>query len=252
MDVCISFFLFSHYLALPNLQRINISHTCVSDSAMNVLATRCPHLLSIDLSGCQEITDVSLSLLAQHCPLLQHIKLSGCPHVSDTGVQLIAQETKHHLLSLDLDECPAITDKTLLFLGYYCANISSLHLKNTRVTAGVLSKLLSSRFKLRELNVQGLPINDNFLFLLSRFQPYLEILDISFCYNITSQGIRKIILDEVFMQEIHLFGLPASITDEAVKCSDSCGNQKLFLFFWSLISLVQVVISNKFHSKCLH
>jgi hypothetical protein len=186
---------------------VNISHTQVTDSGIKIIVSKCPNLKSIDMSGCQEITDVSLSLLAQHCKSLQELKASGCTQLGDTGAQLVAQEVKHNLRTLDLNDCPRISDKTLLFLGYYCPNLTCLRLKNTQVTVAVLSKLLSSRLRLSELDVQGLAITDAFLLLLLRYQQSLTKLDISFCYRVSVGGIQKIIEELDLLEELHLFGL---------------------------------------------
>eukprot|EP01127_Copromyxa_protea_P001503 TRINITY_DN11484_c0_g1_i1.p1 TRINITY_DN11484_c0_g1~~TRINITY_DN11484_c0_g1_i1.p1 ORF type:complete len:329 (-),score=47.75 TRINITY_DN11484_c0_g1_i1:48-1034(-) len=205
--------LLGHKSVLPNIERLNISHTQVSDSGIKIIANKCPNLTSINLTGCHEVTDVSLSLLAQNCKKIQHMRLSGCSLVGDAGVQLIAQETKDHLRTLDVKDCPLVTDKTLMFLGFYCPNISSLQLKNTNVTIGVLSKLLATRLHLTELNAQGLLITDSFLLLLLRSQQTLKILDISFCFHVSFSGIRRIIKELDLLEELHLFGL--------LKCHES-------------------------------
>lgn len=172
-----------------------------------------PKLTSIDLSGCQEITDVSLSLLAQNCKLLEHLKVTNCNKLTDVGIQLIAQEIKHHLRTLDINDCPGITDKTLLYLGYYCEKLSCLRLKNTRVSPSVLAKLLSARLQLTELNVHGLAITDAFLSLVCRFQRNLRALDLSFCYHVTEHGINKVVQGLDFLQDLHLFGLAVALQD---------------------------------------
>lgn len=211
----------------PKIKTLNVSHTPISDSAVKLLTTKCPNLTSIDLSGCLEVTDVSLSFLAQNCKTLQDLNLNGCPKIGDTGVQLIAQEVKGHLLSLDMNDCPLISDKALMYLGYYCENLACLRLKNTHVSVGVLAKLLP-RIHLKELNVQGVQITDAFLLALCRFQEKtLRVLDISFCYRVTLNGICKIIQDLGFLEELHMFGL--TTTDEHIK--EFALRRNLSLFF---------------------
>lgn len=212
--------------SLPKIERVNISHTQVTDSGIRIIASKCPNLKRIDLSGCQEITDVSLSLIAQFCKNLQHLKASGCTQVGDTGVQLVAQEVKQQLRTLDLNDCPRISDKTLLYLGYYCPNLTCLRLKNTNVNVAVLSKLLSSRLHLNELDVQGLAITDAFLFLLLRSQQTLTRLNISFCYHVSVGGIQKIIEDLDLLEELHLFGL----TNRELLDNEDCSKLRPSIF----------------------
>jgi len=228
-DDDLSLLLGNHNTVLPNIEILNISHTQVTDSGIKIITSKCPNLTSIDLNGCHDITDVSLSLLAQNCKNLQHLRISGCSHIGDIGVQLVAQEAKHHLQTLDVNDCPLVTDKTLMYLGYYCPNLSCLRLKNTGVSIGVLAKLLSSRLHLLELNVQGLPITDSFLLLLLRVQQTLKILDISFCFHVSISVLQKFIEELDLLEELHLFGLATSL--ESVDWEVYSSKHGLSIFF---------------------
>jgi len=205
------FILFSRTNTTPStysLERVDLSHTQITDESIKLIALKCPQLSSLNLKGCLHITDISLSLVAQYCKDLSHLIVADCGQISDISIQLVAQETKHRLVLLDLNECTRITDKSLGYLGYYCPNLSYLRLKNTSVTSAVLAKLLP-RVRLSELNVQGVAgIDDSFLFLLSRFQQAnLKCLDVSFCYRVSSEGVDKVVSEADLLCEVSLFGL---------------------------------------------
>jgi len=196
------------------VQHLSLSHTSITDEAIKYIVRKCPHLRTINLQACLHITDLSLSLIAQHCKHVSELVASGCALISDTGAQLVAQEAKSNIILFDLNECPRITDKTLGYLGYYCPNLSYLRLKNTSVTPAFLVKLLP-RLRLTELNVQGIPITDSFLFLLARFQhASLRILDVGFCYHISIDGITRIVEEIYLLSDFSLFGL--SLTHEEI------------------------------------
>jgi len=201
------------------LRFLDLSYTQVTDTGIAAISNKCPNLSSVNLTGCLEITDVSLSFLAQNCKKLQNLVVSGCPRIGDIGIQLIAQEVKHHLRVLHLNDCPRITDKSLLYLGHYCPHVSCLHLKNTSVSVPVLFKLLS-RLQLTELNVQSLPITDSLLIALTRLQPTMKVLDISFCSRVTITGLKHVIEKLEFLCELHVFGLAVPDLDlEALRIS---------------------------------
>jgi Leucine Rich repeat len=56
-----------------------------SDSIWSIWEER-EYLLSLNLSGCQGITDIGISALADGCGHLHTINLSGCQGITDMGV----------------------------------------------------------------------------------------------------------------------------------------------------------------------
>jgi len=220
--------LMDYHLPNPHLRCLDLSFTQVTDTGIASISTKCPNLSSINLSGCLSITDVTLSYLAQNCKKLQSLVLSGCPRVGDIGIQLIAQEVKHHLRILDLNDCSRISDKALVYLGHYCPSLTCLRLKNTGISVPVFFKLLS-RLHLTELNIQSLPATDSFLFALTRLQPTLKIIDLSFCSRISLVGLKHTVEKLEFLCELHIFGSSVQDLDvEQLRLS----NSSLSLSFW--------------------
>ena len=60
-----------------------------SDSIWSIWEER-KYLLSINLSGCQGITDMGISALGRGCGQLHTINLSGCDDITDMGVSALA------------------------------------------------------------------------------------------------------------------------------------------------------------------
>lgn len=193
-----------------SLRKLNLEHTPITDLGLRHIALNCPHLTSINLKGCQKITNLSLSLLAQHCKNLSRVELSDCK-ITNYAVQIIAQECKNNLSVLDITDCREITNDALSYLAFYCPNLKRLKLKGTRVTELGLMPLLQ-RVALLELNLQGLPISDLTLTTIAKNQKQLHLLNLSFCHSITLNALQMLIKTTPLLRELHLFGL-ANITN---------------------------------------
>ena len=62
----------------------NTTNQCVMD-----IINRCPKLRSINLAGCNKVTDDGVSALGAGCGQLQSIDLAGCEKVTDAGISAL-------------------------------------------------------------------------------------------------------------------------------------------------------------------
>ncbi|KAF8821726.1 putative F-box protein [Cardiosporidium cionae] len=96
-------------------------------------------LRSLNLNGCQSIDDTALRLLAKRCPRLQHLQLYWNVHITDAGLMdllksapppptekyvhggsdAMAPILRHGFLSLNLSGCKRLTDQTIHALFYH-------------------------------------------------------------------------------------------------------------------------------------
>jgi len=199
--------------SLP-LRKINLAHTYISDKGVSHLVKRCPNLSSINMKGCCNITNVSLSLIAKHCKNLSVFYAPEC-NISDYGIQILAQECKANLTVVDLNDCSAITDQVFHYLCYFCPNLKRIRVRGTKVTTVGLSVALK-QFALIELNIHGLLIDECLVLQIAKDQKILEILDLSFCHNITSSSVSAIIQCCQLLREIHIFGTNLVLQEELV------------------------------------
>ena len=56
-----------------------------TDAGIRALATGCPQLLSLDMSGCDNITDEGIIALATGCPQLLSLSSSCCDNITYEG-----------------------------------------------------------------------------------------------------------------------------------------------------------------------
>jgi Sec-independent protein translocase protein TatA len=137
---------------------------------------------SLDLSGCERITDAEL-LALNNLNALKSLNLSGCCNITDAG--LLALNNLTALESLNLSHCSRLTDAGLLALNNLTA-LESLDLAWCHnITDGGLYHL-NSLTTLQSLNLSGCDnITDAGLDHLSSLTT-LQSLDLSYCERVTN------------------------------------------------------------------
>ena len=134
----------------PKLRTLEVTG-CVllSDSAFHSLAQACHHLERIDLEECHLLTNSSLYHFSIHCSFIKgeklingliffentdesclflDLSLSHCENVTDEGIgQLCEGELRQTLESIDLDNCPLLSDAALRSLSN-CPKLRNIEL----------------------------------------------------------------------------------------------------------------------------
>ena len=163
----------------------------LSDGAFHSLAAACPHLERMDLEECHLLTDSSLYQFAIHCffikgttiqphpittifdtiPVLE-LTLSHCENVTDEGIrQLCEGELRYCLESIDLDNCPLLTDASLRALSN-CPKLKSVELVDclqiTRSGIDALNNKLIDGFQFKSTCAATIIFYQPVLILLAR------------------------------------------------------------------------------------
>lgn len=102
-----------------------------TNQALSSLATSCPALISLDLSGCRQVNDDGLLPILQNCLGLKTLRVGGCQALTDRflllglghhpgGIKRIRGSNNNNkdghflcLTELDASHLPRITDKGL-------------------------------------------------------------------------------------------------------------------------------------------
>ena len=165
---------------LPHLESLSISNCPeLTDSGLANLITRLPPLRLLAVTGLPALT-ATLPALAMHHP---NLELLGLDHTGVTDDDLKAVEELRKLNSIHM-QGTRITDAGLVHLRRL-ANLTSLMINNTRVTTAGL-KHLNQLTKLRQLGVSGSEVGDAGLILLTG----LPITELSFVKTqITDAGM---------------------------------------------------------------
>ena len=75
---------------------------------MVALASGCKQLTTLDLAGCNKITDAAVVAVASGCKQLTTLDLYDCHNITDVAVVAVASGCKQ-LTTLDLTGCHNIT-----------------------------------------------------------------------------------------------------------------------------------------------
>lgn len=62
---------------------------CITDTGIQALARSCPHLRSVNVSSCYELTDEALCAMAA-CHRLRAVNTCGCERLTDQGLCSLA------------------------------------------------------------------------------------------------------------------------------------------------------------------
>ncbi len=82
----------SFFASSPRLRHIDLSHTAVKGKGLRAIPTHCPHLQTLNISGCYQLTFEDLHAIAQSCPDLKSLQ------VPVTSLVPITLKQKQHLL----------------------------------------------------------------------------------------------------------------------------------------------------------
>jgi F-box/leucine-rich repeat protein 2/20 len=125
----------------------------LTDSSLYTFASSCIKIQRMDLEECVNITDNTLLQLSIHCPDIKELTLSHCENLTDSGIEYISKsDLTESLEGIDLDNCPLLTDQTILLLSK-CKKLKSIGL----VDCSQISKDSIDRItrKLPKLKVQA-------------------------------------------------------------------------------------------------
>lgn len=187
------------------LESLNLTRTRIGDVGIGAIVMRCKNLKYLYL-GHTLITDVSLSLIARYCPKLRVLNVEGC-NIGNYGLQLVAQECKSNLETLVINDCTRVNDAIVPYLGFHCSQLRHFEIRNTKIPSRSLG-LLIQKLRLTDLNIEGQQITNTQLERIAlQQQQTLKALQISYCYNITTDGISRLIETCKNLVEVHMYGL---------------------------------------------
>ena len=88
----------------PNLRDACFSHCKLTDQGLHMFCSKCKMLQSINLSGCQDITDDSIVALSTNCTTLKTVQLQWCVKLTEISLDALVTNC-HNLTSVDMSQC---------------------------------------------------------------------------------------------------------------------------------------------------
>lgn len=186
---------------MKELKSLNFSMTNINDEALEKLTKGCPNLEALDLNDTL-VTATGIKHLA-HCKMLSKLSLS-CS-LDDQALHTLYQNCPH-ISDLSLLNCRFLsTDALKAALGDWIS-LKKLNLRAYHPSAGKTPFTIESKY-LEELNLSWCKlVDDMFLSDLVDSCPNLLHLDISWCTEVTSNGIYKFLRNSTELRTLNIRG----------------------------------------------
>ncbi|KAB5520175.1 hypothetical protein DKX38_024494 [Salix brachista] len=160
----------------------------VTDEGLSSLVTKHKDLKKLDITCCRKITGVSIAYITNSCTNLTSLRMESCTLVPSEAFVLIGQRCQF-LEELDLTD-NEIDDEGLKSISR-CSNLSSLKLGIClNISDEGLSHVGMKCTKLTELDLyRSAGISDMGILAISRGCPGLEMINMSYCIDITDRSL---------------------------------------------------------------
>ncbi|XP_035659303.1 uncharacterized protein LOC118404341 [Branchiostoma floridae] len=104
----------------PELRKLSLRDAgyAVNDQVVTMLVKNLPNLISLNLSGCKQVTQRSLQVINKYIPLIQHLNLGMIPLTQESLVDFV--EKSCELLHLDVSENGLLMEEGAKLLAAIC------------------------------------------------------------------------------------------------------------------------------------
>jgi len=205
----------------------------VTNILLHSIGSNCPQLKNLYLPGCVGLTDAFVPQLCKQCKELEKIDLSftnvsvgiipaalinlknirelnlGDSKESSAPIDMGDESFTRPLVTLNLRNSP-ITDQMLDWVVTRCPEIETVILENCQnITDHSITKLAAKLRGLTTLDISFCDqITDASLSALAENEDSkLKFLDLSYCYNITTRGIKEVGLKCTHLESLVLNGV---------------------------------------------
>jgi hypothetical protein len=168
----------------------------MDDEMLQEVLGACPNLTSISWEQHKWYsiwpTDLTLAVCAQHCPLLADISIRGCTRITDAGMRVLVKNGASKLRSVELRNCPELSNKTLLAIAKRCPLLEKIIWGVDGSDAGVV-KLAEGCPQLNFVELFNTQVGDAGLTALATHCPKLATLKLKYCDHVTIRGVRDVV-----------------------------------------------------------
>ncbi|KAI8924149.1 hypothetical protein BC831DRAFT_551615 [Entophlyctis helioformis] len=230
-------------LALAEL-RLSANRHVTDTSLQELLRHSGPSLRGLCIDECHGVTDRTLQVVAAECTGLQALKLaSTATAVTDDGLAALAfplgTPRCTALRSLQLYDCPALTDASLALLAQACPALASLELFRLPNVSDAALFAMAKHAPLSSLCVGEMPlITDAALCTLGRHCD-MRSLTVCHCENITDRGVVEMVRHSPNLRFVDL-GLLGDITLVSLVATAQCCPH-----------LTDLVVSGNLHAEAI-
>ncbi|CRG85834.1 SCF E3 ubiquitin ligase complex F-box protein grrA [Talaromyces islandicus] len=218
---------------LPNLREFRLSHCVDIDNSAFLKLSRqsmFESLRILDLTACERIGDEAVECMIDSAPRLRNLVLAKCKFITDRAVLAICKLGKN-LHYVHLGHCSNITDSGVSQLVKSCNRIRYIDLACCNLLTDTSVQQLATLPKLKRIGlVKCQAITDASILALarSRAAPHplgtssLERVHLSYCVNLTMNGIHDLLNHCPRLTHLSLTGVQAFLREELTAfCRDA-------------------------------
>ncbi|XP_058213041.1 F-box protein At3g58530 isoform X2 [Rhododendron vialii] len=175
--------------SLQNLESLNLNGCQkISDRGVEAITSICPNLKVFSIYWNVRVTDTGIEHLVKNCKHIVDLNLSGCKNISDKSLQLIA-DNYQHLECLNLTRCIKLTDCGLCKIFVKCSSLNSLNLYAVSSFTDEAYKKISLLTELKFLDLCGAQnLTDHGLSCIAKCNNLVS-LNLTWCVRVTDEGV---------------------------------------------------------------
>jgi hypothetical protein len=176
----------------PHLVSLNVSHCQNFDNDVVVyLGGKCGSTLeSLDISGCMKITDEGVLGISNFVHLTS-LKLEGCINIEDEPLKKVFASCTM-LVHVSLRSLPRVTNKSAVFLGKFMTSIETLDFSDSpNITGSIMNEVAQTCPNFKVGKADGcFTIDDVPMITMGRVCKSIQEISLMNCIKITSLAIR--------------------------------------------------------------
>ena len=177
----------------PNIRGMELTGTCVTNIGICSVSDYCHHLKILIISRCRKLTGEGFGFITEAFKNLEYLNMSAnYEGITDKGIQILTRKC-NALKHLDISDSSSITDISIFTIADSCKNLTILIAEGCiRVTQQGVIYLVTKCNKLKTLNISGISISDQVLFVIADNCQNLVILNIGTHRNYPWEGIKYV------------------------------------------------------------
>lgn len=194
---------------LPRLKQLHLyGISCITAATLNCLLSQCKDIIDFNIGQCCKVNNECLEIIANKIPHLQSLELRGCMQISEAGIQCLVKSCRQ-LQYLGIATCKNVQDSTLKRVAEL-SSLRSLDITSCLVSDVGLQHVVSmTGCNLVSLKLGSTHVTNKSVVVISQLCYKLKELDLSFCRYVTVSAIKSVVQSCERLKRLVLYGLPS-------------------------------------------
>ncbi|CAN0919714.1 F-box/LRR-repeat protein 4 [Linum grandiflorum] len=181
------------FVYAKNLAALHLSNSFLSDEFLSLIADANLPLKDLTFSHCYNITCVGVEVLLHRYRFLVYLDLEGANFLTDESMIELSNFLQN-LSFLNLGLCSKLTGLTFFTLMNNCPLLEDVKMESTNIGVEEFTGLTVKESKIKLLDLAGNnSLSDECLKRVASSCPDLEVLNLSYCPNITEDGVTEVL-----------------------------------------------------------